>query len=442
MKPISTFLLAFLLTAGLHAQSPPPAPLVSYIIAVDTSFSMSRQKDNVYRTVHELLAGGIYGQMKPGERFTVWTFSERVSQRRFPVQAWSPELSRVVCTNTLNLLKGAVFQGETRLEVLVRDINKTAKNLGAVTFFIISDGGDVITGTPFDRALNVFYGKHYEDFRNAKRPFVTTLVAKDGKLAAWSVNPAGYKVVIPALPDEKAVVASETPIEPTTTVAQALPAPATVPPITNAAPANPPAPAPPVAEKKAPLPPIIIRQTPPVAKAQTNLPPPTAPLEVPVDQPPGPSPAPSRTGAESVQQKIDQLIDKAKATSSKPADTEADKSVLFPPPTAEVAPPTSSSPTQADPIPTLKSFEPALAALQAPEAPKLSGTLSSQPVTASTPRPRAAIAATSTSGRGNFLLAGLGLLGMAMLLGWLLFRQSRPAAQRSIITESLKRGGK
>ena len=270
MKTYIQWFFCLLILGGdaVSAQfmSPAAVPEHWYIFMADTSLSMARLEDSLRKAVFDLVDNGVEGRMRAGDPFTIWTFNDEVYTRKFVPTNWDPALNRALANGASNFMKGQRFDKTTRLDRAVSVLWQAARATSTLTALILSDGGDVLQGTVFDRQINDIYRQRRAELRRLKQPFVTVLVFQDGRLASWSVKAAGEFVspvqakpvaANPVPPQHPAVPAPNTE---STTAQPPVAAPAvTAPPV--AAPA---VTAPAVAEPAAAKPPVV---TPVVVKA-------------------------------------------------------------------------------------------------------------------------------------------------------------------------------
>jgi hypothetical protein len=242
----------------------PITPDCRWLFVVDTSSAMQRHADGLYRSTHRLVATGLGGRMRDGDVFTVWTYADTVLTREFPLNAWTPELNIALANRTYEFLAQQKFRGKSNLRPVFAELSQALAIATNLTIVIVSDGTDVIVGTPFDRPINVTYGKRASEMRTAKMPFVTSLVTRRGEFTAWSVRGGLEDVGLP-FPEISA---------PTAPVLVQT-APVITPPIVP-----PPAPV-------APPPPVVVPK--PVAPA-TNAPPAVVVTPAPVPKAPAPAP--------------------------------------------------------------------------------------------------------------------------------------------------------
>jgi|GEM_PF-997541 len=273
----------------------PITPDCRWLFVVDTSSAMQRHADGLYRTAHRLVATGLGGRMRDGDVFTLWTYADTVLTREFPLNAWTPELNIALANRTYEFLQRQKFRGKSNLRPVFAELSQALAISTNLTIVIVSDGTDVIVGTPFDRAINVTYGKHASEMRTAKMPFVTSLVTQRGEFTAWTVRGGLEDVGLPfrevSAPLAQTPPVTSAPVAPAPAPAASSPSvvvPKPVAPQTNAPPAVvvPPAPAPkapvPIVPKPVATTNVATQPVPP--KPTPTVPPP--PVTIPTPLPP------------------------------------------------------------------------------------------------------------------------------------------------------------
>ncbi len=287
LQTIGGLLLLALLALAVPAATPPPKPVVKlvpiapvgpspitpdcrYLFVVDTSSVMQRYADGLYRTTHRLLANGLGGRMQEGDVFTIWTYADTVLTREFPLNAWTPELNIALANRAYEFLALQKFRGKSNLRPVFAEMGQALAIATNLTVIFISDGTDVVVGTPFDRAINVTYGKRASEMRSTKMPFITSFVTERGEFTHWTVRGGLEDIGLP-FPAKPALPVVLTP--PFTVATAPAPAPIPIPVVTNTPPA-----------------PVVV--TTPKLVAPTNPPPPVVTF-TPVPKPPEPAPKPT-----------------------------------------------------------------------------------------------------------------------------------------------------
>lgn len=192
MRKVFFILILLALATPLRAAEPE-----NFLLLLDTSRALARQSVVLQQTVVELANTGIYGRMQRGDRLIVWTFNEKILPAKIPVQVWTPESRRAVALNTVSYVEKFSFEKQAHLDKVFPDLLERLKTMERVTVIVVSDGGAVIFGTPFDRELNVFYGTNHELFKKSGWLFLTSFIVRHGVPEAWSVNANGDRIMLP-----------------------------------------------------------------------------------------------------------------------------------------------------------------------------------------------------------------------------------------------------
>jgi hypothetical protein len=203
-------LLCLVAESPRAAQAPPPLSPNRYLFVVDTSSPMSALDVNLRQTFFDLIHSGLNDQMQPNDSFGVWTFNTAVDTS-YRMQVWDPKRNLELASRATFFVKSHRYEKRCRLDIALANVGKVIQGAKDVTVFILSDGQEMLQGTPFDAQINAIYKSNYAELRKAKSPFVTTLVARNGEIVAWSVVRGGDPFTLPLapLPVEAALKAAE-----------------------------------------------------------------------------------------------------------------------------------------------------------------------------------------------------------------------------------------
>ncbi len=213
-----------------------------FLFAVETSLPMNRMSKATVETVRELIGSGVQGQMQPGDSFGIWTFNEQLNTD-FPMQQWTEGAGEKLAQSSVDFLKKKRFEKKGILLTALQSLVPVVKSSRAITVILVSTGTEPMRGTPFDQEINSIYSVYSRELREAKLPFVTTLVGRNGRLVAYSVNSSLGPIKIPnppiALPPVVAKPATNISTGVTNSIAIAKPVVPNIimvkPPVTNAA---------------------------------------------------------------------------------------------------------------------------------------------------------------------------------------------------------------
>jgi hypothetical protein len=398
--------LFFLLALALVVSRPNTASAAAltntpghrFVFLVDASALMEPARKATEKTIEELIASGARGQMQAGDAFVIWPYRLRVVNDAFEPTVWLPNQAVALAKTSGDFLRNLKYEGAGLFYVALVETFRVIKASPSVTVFLISDGAEMLQGTPFDLYANTIYRQRATQLRKEKKPFVTALLALDGNVIDCTVGVGGEPLTVPAVPPEarpKPAPAPATVPEPVITTAKPAPAPVAATTVT-------PAPAP----------------TTPAPKQTTTTKATTEPKTAAVVEP-----RPASTPA-------------AK-TAPAPAAivvTPAPPVVTAPPPPApavtkapEPAPVSTPPPTPApEPVPTK-------AATTVEASPKQAEPENEQP-----PTKKLQLATLVVENR--LLVIGVGLLLVAGLIGFILVQRRRAGrAHASLITQSMKR---
>jgi len=439
LKPIVLLSLTFAalpmsVTFGAFLPMQPAPDGERFLFVVDMSADMEKLQAATEATMFDLIGSGIYGQMKPGDTFGLWTFNKETTAGRFSMQTWEPRRARQQATTVAAFLSGLEFEHSSDLKDVTQKLKSVVHSISNVTVLIVSDGDAPMKGTPFDRTINAEYKRQRKERKSQKRPFVTTLIARGGWIIDQSVIVAGNRIDLPPRPAPTAPT-------PPAFVANS---------VTNRIVSSPVVQGPSI---------LITNSAPPQSKP--------APKMVILSKPPAETPAPSPTtvAAPTVTPAAKGLVTTTNPTPTptapvtKPAEIASQESILavansspasstvqaapLPTPTAPAAPPTSPAPTSSALAASTTAIESALAKFS--PAPL---TVAARETTTSTatpnPQPPTTLQGMSlpaSSGANPTWMIAFGgmLLAAALLLGLAVLRRGRSASGSSLITRSMNR---
>src|SRR6266536_849632 len=137
----------------LTNEVPLPRPVYRYLILVDTSSTMSRQKTLTLQTVVELILSGMGGRIRTGDAWNIWTFDDQLHTNVFPAQMWDLRQRAMVADRAQRWLRDLRFnkKKEERLDQPLTALADEAQRSGALTAFLFTDGMVPVKGTPFDQ---------------------------------------------------------------------------------------------------------------------------------------------------------------------------------------------------------------------------------------------------------------------------------------------------
>ncbi len=200
MKKIFMFLLVCSVFSTSAAE-PSSHPIENrFLFVVETSSLMNRSANAAQETIRNLVTSGARGRMRSGDTFGLWTFNDRLNPE-FPMQQWTPDEGKKLAEAAVDYLNRQRYEKKGRLQTTVLPpLFSVINSSRAVTVILISSGTEPIRGTPFDKEINSLYSIYERELRDAKIPFVTSLVGRNGKVVAFAVNSTLGPIEIPTAP--------------------------------------------------------------------------------------------------------------------------------------------------------------------------------------------------------------------------------------------------
>jgi len=265
-----------------------------FLFVINTSSAMRRMTNGISEAVLGLIRSGMQGQMRDGDTFGIWTYDEKLHSD-FPMKVWTHEDTDALAANAAAFLAGTHFEKRARLENVLAQVRQVIGNSRVLTVIFIFDGTEAMQGTGFDKDINDLHKEFGRQVRADNIPFVTVLVAHDGKVFDYRVrtpssislpDTAGFfkaaetnaaPPIVAAKPATPPAAITPKPLEPRRPEIVLKP---TEVPKTNSAAAVVPAPETPAAEKSPPVPTVAVPAPAPAPTVQ-NVPvsTPAAPAE-------------------------------------------------------------------------------------------------------------------------------------------------------------------
>jgi hypothetical protein len=210
----------FLIAAEPAEPAPPPS--YRYLIVLEASSQMDRQKDVALDTIHQLILTGVQSRIRPGEILGIWYYKDQLVTNRWPPVVWDPATGRDTANFHYRSLRDLGFSRQPNLSRVLAALAGLAGARDPLTVFLVCSGAQPFKGTPFDEPVNKIFTQHTEAMREARRPFVAVLVYEDGQLVAQAITPGGRSIYIPPSPKTRAT--PEKPVATTEPPAEATPA--------------------------------------------------------------------------------------------------------------------------------------------------------------------------------------------------------------------------
>jgi len=194
-----------------------------FLFVVETSATSSRLDHGGRQALVDLIYTGVYGQMRTGDTFGLWSFNEQVFAGVYPMQTWDSENTMELASNAGQFLKGQRYHKKGRFEPVVQEVLGLVRGIKDVNIFIISDSETRPPADAFGPAFDREYAENIARLPNTKTPLITTIVGRNGSISNWLVTVGSEPIRLPAFailprvapkPAAPATVAKVEPIRP------------------------------------------------------------------------------------------------------------------------------------------------------------------------------------------------------------------------------------
>lgn len=167
---------------------------------------MSRRAEQMQGVAGNLVASGFKGEIKNGDTIGVWTYNDTLHTGQFPLKLWSAQSRQVIAAELVDFIKEQKFEKRASLVEVVESLLDLTKKSDRLTVMIFTDGSEAISGTPFDKEINLALKANESDLRKSKMPFVVVLRSQKGKIIGQSVNVPPWAIEFPKFAPEPAPV--------------------------------------------------------------------------------------------------------------------------------------------------------------------------------------------------------------------------------------------
>jgi hypothetical protein len=290
----AALLAGILFIPGLRAQPAGAVEKERFLFIFETASEMKKRLPMTQKTLQNLVASGLNGQLQSGDSVGVWTFDRSLRTGQFPLQRWNPDDAAAIASGITAFIGKQSYAKDASFNALQPALSQVVKNSERLTVLIFCDGETEIGITPFDTGINGVFQKRKSGQKRARQPFIIVLRSQLGQYVGCTVNFPPTAVSFPEFPPlPPPPTPSAPPVLPVPPAPTNPPAPPIfAPPLiivgtnvgTNFPPAEPPAPAVPTNPSAPPavLPPLITVGT----NVETNFPPSVSPVPT---NPPAPS---------------------------------------------------------------------------------------------------------------------------------------------------------
>ncbi|MCU0770649.1 MAG: DUF2076 domain-containing protein [Verrucomicrobia bacterium] len=189
------------LAASLDTNAPGQIP-DRYLFILNISTSMRTRASVVQKTLTDLLASGMHGEIRNGDQLGFWTFNDTLHTGEFELLAWDGDNRNQIARRVLEFVEQQRYSRTADFSKVMPEVLALVSESRRITVILLGDGHEVIRGTPFDEAIESSLLEH-EDVRKQKQlPIITVLRGSRGSLIGYWISYPPWPVEFPAFPPE------------------------------------------------------------------------------------------------------------------------------------------------------------------------------------------------------------------------------------------------
>ncbi|MBN2506419.1 MAG: hypothetical protein JXQ71_06975 [Verrucomicrobia bacterium] len=183
--------------------APPAQEGNRFLFVIETSSAARTLARPGRQAVFDMISTGFYRQMKSGDTYGLWTFSDQPHTGIYPMRQWRPAQAMELASHAAKFLGGRRYRGQAQVAPLMQKVTSVIAAVKEVTVLIVSDSVTQISGTPFDVELQLAYAYWAAQQRKAQQPWITALIAQQGNIVSASVHVAGSPILLLPPPEKK-----------------------------------------------------------------------------------------------------------------------------------------------------------------------------------------------------------------------------------------------
>jgi hypothetical protein len=185
-----------------------------WLLIFNTSAAMRDRVDGVESLTQDLLTTAMHGNLRSGDTIGIWTYDSELRADEAPLLTWSPDAAQTIAQHAMGFLSRHRYEKTAAFGNVLTNMLRVVKNSDVITVILISDGSDIIQGTPFDSDLDAFFKKNYHAQKKTHLPVVTVFRGRHGVLASHTDNLGPWPADIPAVPPPEVAKAAPPPPAP------------------------------------------------------------------------------------------------------------------------------------------------------------------------------------------------------------------------------------
>lgn len=199
---LAGLLFGLLVPPTLVAQTNVTRPSNRWLLIVETTRVMQPRAEAIAQSAGNLVLSGMGGQLQPGDTVGVWTFNSDLQSGVFPLQTVRADNMKAIAERVALFVARQKFEGRPGRDKVFPVMNNVISNSEFITVILVTGGSDVISGTPYDKAITAIYKQWQSQQEKARQPFLTMLRAQQGRVTDFEVGMPPGPLAFPPLPLE------------------------------------------------------------------------------------------------------------------------------------------------------------------------------------------------------------------------------------------------
>jgi len=198
----------------------PPAVPDRFLLVLDVSSPMRAREEAIKSSIEELLVSGMQGEIHNGDQLGLWTFNNELHTGDFELLIWDESTRDEIIGAVLQFIDKVRFRKSTDFSKVTSHLMDVVADSKRITVILVSDGDEVIEGTPFDEAITAYFNENMDAMKDSRQPILTVMRGYEGELFGHTLSYPPWPIVFPEFPPEPEPELEPEPARPTSVRAQ------------------------------------------------------------------------------------------------------------------------------------------------------------------------------------------------------------------------------
>lgn len=182
------------LVLAMGGWNPVMASPPDYLFVLDVSGEAKEFRDKQIEELQTQIVTGIYSRMRDGDRFTIWSASDKLNRSGFPVSTWTRDSASDLATRVTEFTLQLDWNQPSQWGKSLKTIYSVIKGTPSIHVVAITAPSNAFFGTQFDHRIEKFIQNKSREMTVFRVPMVTAIAGLGGKIADMSMSLAGESV--------------------------------------------------------------------------------------------------------------------------------------------------------------------------------------------------------------------------------------------------------